>query len=149
VTLLAVLLAGLALQTVQPGQRIVVGLEDGQQLVIQNPEFKGFIEGKNGDAVLIYRQAKYHGEIPLKNITRIEFHPYRRGPFLMKLTLTDGQTLEVESEGAEFISVRGRTESGLVTIKQPDPISAPVKLTTKKPNRTKDLTIQYLEIPSS
>jgi hypothetical protein len=147
--LLAVLFAALALQTIQPGQRIVVGLEDGQQLVIQNPEFKGFIEGKNGDAVLIYRQAKYHGEIPLKNITRIEFHPYTRGPFLMKVTLADGQTLDVESEGPQFVSVRGRTESGLVTIKQPDPISPTVKLTTKKPNRKNDLTIQYFEIPSS
>jgi hypothetical protein len=147
--LLAVFLAGLVLQTAQPGQRIVVCLENGQQLVLQNPEFNGFIEGKNGDALLIYRQSKYHGQIPLKNIARIEFHPYTRGPFSMKITLADGQTLEVESEGPQFVSVRGRTDFGLVTIKQPDPISAPVKLTTKKPSRKNDLTIQYLEIPSS
>ena len=147
--LLAVLVAGLVLQTAPPPQKIVVGLEDGQQVVLQSPEFTGFIQGRSGDAVLTYRQSKYHGAVPLKNVARIDFHPYKSGPFSLKITLTDGQMLEVESEGPEFVSVRGRTEFGLVTVKHPDPISAPVKLTTKKPSRKKELTIQYLEIPTS
>jgi hypothetical protein len=150
VTLILNLVVALMLQIVPPGQTIVVGLEDGHQLVLQNPEFSGFIEGRNGDAVLMYRQSKFHGEIALKNITRIDFHPARHGrPFLMKITLSDGHTLEVEPEHRNFVTVRGGTEFGLVTIKHPDPISGPVKLTSRKANRKNDLTIQFLEIPSS
>jgi hypothetical protein len=66
------LLLALVVQAAAPGQRVVVGLEHGQELLLQDPEFTGFIEGRNGDAVLMYRQADFHGEIPLRTIARIE-----------------------------------------------------------------------------
>jgi hypothetical protein len=144
------LLLAIVLQAPGPGEKVVVGLEDGQELLLQDPEFSGFIEGRNGDAVLMYRQADFHGEMPLKTIARIEFRPYKRGkPFSMTVTLRNGQTLQVESERRDYVSLRGKTEFGTITIKHPDPISVPVKLTTRKADRKKDLTIQYLEIPTS
>jgi len=67
----------------------------------------------------------------------------------MAVTLRTGQTLQVESEGRNFLSLRGKTDLGTVTIKHPDPISAPTRLTTHQADREKDLTIHYLEIPAS
>src|SRR5215831_10312591 len=141
----------LMLQTPASGHQIVVGLRNGQQLLVQDPEFSGFIEGHNAEALLIYREGPIHGEMPLKNVSRIDLGPYEKHePYLlMTVTLRNGQTLQVESERHAFISVRGKTELGAVTIKHPDPISAPLKLRTKPANRKKDLTIQYLEIPAS
>jgi hypothetical protein len=148
------LLLALMLQTPAPapapGQIVLVGLEGGQELAVQDPEFTGFIEGRSGDAVLMYHQGSFHGEMPLKTIARIEFRTYRRGqPFALTVTLRNGQTLQVESERRDFVSLRGKTDFGSILIKQPDPISGPTKLTTKRPDRRKDLTIQYLEIPTS
>src|SRR6202030_1458663 len=101
-----------------PGQKVLVGLDDGQRLTVENPDFTGFIDGHNGEAVLMYHQENYHGEMPLKTIARIEFRPYRKGkPFLMTVTLRNGQTLEVESERRDFVSLRGKTDFGTVTIK--------------------------------
>ena len=139
----------LLLQTVQNTGRIVtVGLGDGQQLVIENPEFSGFIDGRAGDAVLMYRQQNFHGELPLRTISRIEFGEYKKGgPYPMTVTLKNGQKLEVQSERRDFMTVKGKTDFGTVTVKHPDPSSAPIKITTKSPNRKKDLTILYLEIP--
>jgi len=135
---------------ITPGQKVLVGLDDGRQLSVADPEYTGFIEGRSGDAVLMYRQQDFHGEMPMKAISRIDFRPYKKGKaFPMTITLRNGQTLEVESERRDFVSLRGKTEFGTVTIKNPDPTSVPVKLTTKKPNRKKDLTIQYLEFPTS
>ncbi len=137
-------------QAPAPGRTIVVGLRNGQQLVVQDPQFTGFIDGHNGDALLMYREGDFHGIIPLKSICHIEFGAYRKGaPFTLILTLISGQTLHVQSEGSTFVSLRGKTDVGIVTIKHPDPISAPVRLTTHPADREKDLTIQYLEIPAS
>jgi hypothetical protein len=131
-----------------PGQTVLVGLEGGQVLPVQDPQFIGFIEGRSGDAVLMYHQGNFHGEMPLKTIARIQFHPYTKGkPWSMTVTLRNGQSLQVESERRDFVSVRGRTDFGTVLIKQPDPISGPSEL--GKPIRQKHLTIQYLEIPTS
>jgi hypothetical protein len=89
--------------------------------------------------------------MPLKNVSRIDIGPYEKGrPYLlMTVTLRNGQVLELESARHAFVTVRGKTELGAVTINHPDPISAPVQLRTKPANRKKDLTIQYLEIPAS
>ncbi|HYR86980.1 MAG TPA: hypothetical protein VE422_23045 [Terriglobia bacterium] len=129
---------------------VIVGLGDGQQLVLNSANFKGFIDGRDRDAVLMYRQENFHGEMPLNAISRIEFGRYRKGrPFPMTVTLRNGQTLEVEAERSDFVMVKGKTDFGSVTIKHPDPISAPVKIRTSRPDRKNDLTIQYLEFPSS
>ncbi len=120
------------------------------KVTIDNPEFTGFIDGRNGDAVLIYRERTFHGEIPVKTISRIEFGEYKKGkPFAMKVTLRNGDELDVESERRDFVEIKGKSEFGTVTIKHPDPISAPLKISVGKPNRKKDLTIQYLEFPAS
>ncbi|HEY2385109.1 MAG TPA: hypothetical protein VGK48_28370 [Terriglobia bacterium] len=146
--LLLVLL--LQTQTLAPGQKVVVGLEDGQEVTIQDPVFTGFIEGHSGEAVLTYREGSIHGEVPLKNVSRIEFRPYKKGrPFSLTVTLKNGQVLQVEAERRDYVSLRGSTDAGMVTIKQPDPLSGPVGLTTRQANRKKDLTIQYLEFPTS
>ena len=50
----------LLLQTPEIGQKVVVGLGDGQQIVMQDPEFTGFIEGKNGDAAPQRLRRKNH-----------------------------------------------------------------------------------------
>jgi len=47
------------------------------------------------------------------------------------------------------VTVRGKTNFGIVTIKHPDPLSAPLRLSTRSANRKNDLTIQYLEFPTS
>ena len=133
-----------------PAQTVVVGLNDGQQLVLQNPQFSGFIQNRDGGAVLMYRQAKFHGEVALGAVSRIDFGEYRKGrPLPLTLTLKNGQKIEVEAERQDFVLVKGTTDLGTVTIKHPDPLSAPVRLTTKRPNRQNDLTIQYLEFPGS
>jgi hypothetical protein len=132
------------------GQKVVVGLDDGMTVTVENPEYGGFIDGRSGDAVLMYREKAFHGEMPLKTISRIDFGPYKKGkPFPLKVKLRTGEELNVESERRDFIEIRGKSEYGTVTIKHPDPVSVPVKLTTRKPNRKKDLTIQYLEFPAS
>jgi hypothetical protein len=129
---------------------VTVGLEDGRTVTIENPEFTGFIESSFGAAVLMYRQNDLHGELLLSNISRIDFGRYERGrPFAMDVTLRNGQRLAVVSEHRNYLMVRGKTDIGTVIIKYPDPISAPLKLSTKRPNRKRDLTIQYLEFPTS
>lgn len=131
-------------------QTVIVGLGDGQQLVIENPEFSGFIEGRNGDAVLMYRQQNFHGEMPVRAVSRIEFREYEKGKsFPMTVTLKNGQKLEVHSERRDFVTLKGATQFGRVTINHPDPVSSTVKLGTKRSNRKDDLTIQFLEFPGT
>jgi len=146
----------LFLQTLQTAQSpaavqiVLVGLQDGTQVTVGNPEFSGFIDSRNGDAVLFYRERSLHGEMPVRTIAKIDFGPYSTGkPFPLKITLRNGEQLNVETERRDFLTIKGRTENGIVTIKHPDPISAPIRLSTKKANRAKDLTIQYLEFPVS
>ena len=132
------------------GQTVVIGFQDGMKVTVGNSEFSGFIEGRSGDAVLSYREGSVHGEMPVRTIDKIEFGPYRRDkPFSLKVTLRNGDQFDVETERRDFLSIKGRTDLGMVTIKHPDPISATLRLSTKKPNRKKDLTIQYLEFPAS
>jgi hypothetical protein len=140
----------LLLQTPAPNNRVVVGFIDGEELVVENPEFFGFIHGPGRSAVLTYRQKNLHGQMSMNAISRIEFGKYQKGrPFAITVTLRTGETLEVQSERDNFVTLRGTTNRGTVIIKHPDPVSAPLKLTTGKPNRKKDLTIQYLEFPTS
>ena len=135
---------------VVPPQRVVVGLTDGRQISVDNPEFSGFIQSRSGGTVLIYRQQNLHGLMLLSNISRIDFGEYKEGkPFAMMITLRDGQKIEVVSERENFITLSGRSELGPVLIKHPDPVSAPLKVSTKAPDRKKDLTIQFLEFPAS
>jgi hypothetical protein len=149
-TLFSLLLAFLLQATPPAPLPVVVGLDDGHTVAFDSPDFTGFIEGRGGDAVLLYHEKKFHGEMPVKTISRIDFGRYRKGkPFQLKVTLRSGDELNVESERRDFVTIRGKTELGLVTIKHPDPLSAPVKLVTGKPNRKKSLTIQYLEFPPS
>jgi len=132
------------------GQKVVVCLHGGATLTVEDPEFGGFIDGRSGDAVLIYREHSFHGQLPVKTISRIEFLPHKkRKPFPLKVTLRNGEELNVETERRNFMEIKGKSELGIVTIKHPDPINTPLKLTTRKPNRKKDLTIQYLEFPAS
>jgi hypothetical protein len=147
--IIANLLLVLVFQVPAAGGRVVVGLDGGQIVTVQDPEFFGFIDGHSGDAILMYRQGHIHGQMPLKTVARIEFEPYQKGkPFSMAVTLRTGEILHLESEHRDHVTVRGRTDLGIVTIRHPDPVSTPVQL-GKKTNRTKDLTIQYLEIPAN
>jgi hypothetical protein len=144
------LLIALLLQTPQPVSTVVVGLTDGQQILIENPEFSGFIQGRSSEALLTYRHAKFRGQMPTNVIARIEFAEYRRGqPFTLRLTLKSGQRLQVQSESRSFVTVTGKTEAGTITIKHPDPVTAAPRLRGGPPDRSKDLTIQYLEFPGS
>jgi hypothetical protein len=146
--IIANLLFVLLLQAPAPGGKVVVGLSGGQKVTVQDPEYSGFIDGRNGEAVLMYRQGHVHGQMPLKTVSRIEFEPYKKGqPFSMAVTLRSGEILQLESEHRDYVTVHGKTDVGIVTIRHPDPTSAPVQL--KKPSRKKDLTIQFLEIPVS
>lgn len=132
----------------QAPQTVVVGLDGGMKVTVESPDFSGFIEGKGADAVLLYHEKTFHGEMPLKTISRIDFGTYRKGkPFRLKVTLRNGDERDLESERRDFVTIRGKTDFGVVTIKHPDPVSPPLKLTTGKPNRKKSLTIQYLEFP--
>ncbi len=132
----------------QAPQNVIVGLNDGTRVAVETPDFSGFIEGKGIDAVLLYHEKTFHGEMPVKTISRIEFGPYKKGKaFQLKITLRNGDDLNVESERRDFVTIRGKTDFGIVTIKHPDPLAVPLKLTTGKPDRKKSLTIQYLEFP--
>jgi hypothetical protein len=129
-----------------PAQTIVVGLVDGQQLVLENPDFSGFIETRAGDAVLMYRQEKFQGEMSLRSVSRIDFGVYKKDkPFPVTVTLRNGQKIEVQTR-RDFVMLKGKTDLGTVTIKHPNPLSTTLKLSTRKQNRQRDLTIQFLEI---
>ena len=145
------LLIALLLQAPVPAPAMkVVVMTGGQQVVIENPEFTGFIQGRSADAVLVYRQQTVRGRMPVSLIARIELGEYRKGrPVAMTVTLKDGQSLKLESDQQKFLMLRGKTELGTVTIKHPDPVSAPLRLSTNPSDRKKDLTIQYLEFPAS
>jgi hypothetical protein len=145
-TLLLSVILFLGLQAPPPAVRVVVGLVDGQQLLVEEPQFSGFIETRGNDAGLKYRQNRFRGDLDVKSISRVDFDEYRRGePFRLTVTLKNGQKVQVQSQGPKFLIVRGRTDVGTVTIKHPDPISSPVRLTTRAANRESDLTIKYLE----
>src|SRR5436190_23934571 len=144
------LLLILFLQAPAVSPKVVVGLIGGRQVVVENAEFSGFIRGHIADGVLTYRQEKLHGTISTSNISRIEFGQYRSGqPFVMTVMLKNGQTLEVAAERHNFVTVSGKTDIGNVTIKHPDPTSPKLRVSTHRPDRWKDLTIQYLEFPAS
>jgi hypothetical protein len=129
-----------------PPLRVVVGLVDGQRLVVEDPRFSGFIETNADNAQLKYRQDTFHGALDVKALSRVDFDEYRAGaPFLLTVTLKNGQKIQVQSEGPKFLMVKGRTDTGTVTIKHPDPIFSRVRITTKSPNRKRDLRITYLE----
>jgi len=133
-----------------PAPRVIVGLLDQQQVVVENPRFSGFIQTRGDDAVVMYRQEKFHGELSVKSVLRIDIGEYRRGePFQLTITLKSGQKLEVESERRDVLMVQGNTDTGTVVIKHPDPLASPVRLAERKPNRKDDLTIAYLEFPAS
>ena len=132
-----------------PGPKVIVGLVDNRQLVVEDPQFSGFIKMRDNDAVLMYRQKNFHGELSVKSISRVDFGEYTKGgPFQLTITLRNGQKLEVQSERRDVLMVQGRSDGGTVTVKHPDPLSSVVKLTTKSPNRKNDLTIVYLEFPA-
>ena len=137
-------------QSPTPIPKVVVGLTDGAKVTLENAEFFGFIEGPVENAVLIYRQQKVHGKMPTARIRRIEFGPYHKEkPFALSVTLVNGEKLELESERHDYVMLTGLTELGTVRIKHPDPISAPLQIRTRKPDRKDALTIQYLEFPPS
>jgi len=145
-TLLLNLILLLGLQAPAPPARVIVGLVDGQQLLVEDPHFTGFIETRANGAGLKYRQDKFHGDLDLASVARIDFDEYQRGkPFHLTVTLRNGQKIQIQSEGPRFLLVEGKTDVGTVTIKHPDPVSSVVKVTTKPPNRKRDLTITYLD----
>src|ERR1700733_16269425 len=127
---------------------IVVGLVDGKQVAIENPKFNGFIETRDdGQTVLFYRQKDFHGEMPLDNIQRIDIG-YKRGkPYPLTITLKNGQKMIVESDKRNYITLKGQSPDGAIAIQHPDPISPPTHLSSRAPNRKKNLTIKYLELP--
>jgi hypothetical protein len=128
--------------------RVIVGLVDGQQLVVEGPQFSGFIQTRGADSALKYRQQNFHGSLDLKAIARIDFGKYDKDePFALTITLRNGQKIEVMSEGPKFVTVTGSTDVGTVTVKHPDPISGELRASTSKPNRSRDLKITYLEFP--
>jgi hypothetical protein len=129
--------------------RVVVGLADGQQLIVEDPQFSGIIQGRATDALLTYRQDKFHGKMPVTSASRVEFGEYKKGqPFSLTITLRNGQKLQVESERYDYLTIIGKTDVGTVTIKHPDPVAVPLRLSKKSANRKADLTIQYLEFPA-
>jgi hypothetical protein len=120
----------------------------GWPTTLDNPQFTGFIESRDGsEPVLLYRQKKFKGELRVSLVQRIDFIYTRDKTYEFNVTLKNGQKLTVEAEGRDFLIVKGETDSGSVSIRHPDPISSVVRISTKKPNREKDLTIQYLEFP--
>ena len=130
-----------------PHFAVVVGLRDGQKVAIDDPQFTGFIETRDNGGVLLYRQKDFHGELKLTSIQRIDFN-YKKGkPYRLALVLKNGQKLDVESDKRDFIMLKGATDTGTVTIKNPDPIAGTVRLSTSGENRKHDQTIQYLEFP--
>jgi hypothetical protein len=144
-------IAGLLLMFLfQTPQTVIAGLDGGTKVTFDTPDFSGFIDGHGSDAVLMYREKTFHGEMPLKTISRIDFGPNKDGKtFQLKVTLRNGEERNVETERRDFVMIRGKTDSGLVTIKHPDPANTPLKITTRSPRRKKGLTIQYLEFPAS
>jgi hypothetical protein len=129
----------------QVAPAVVIGLIDEQQLVVENPEFLGFIESRPEGSVLMFRQEKFRGEILLSAVQRIDIG-YRKGePFPLTVTLKNGQKLEVQANRRDFVTIKGRTEFGTITINHPEPVSTTVKITTRRPDRQNDLTIRYLE----
>jgi hypothetical protein len=143
------LILALAVQAPAPAARVVIGMTDGQQVVVETPEFSGFVQGIGADAVLLHRRQNLHGQMPAQAISRIDFGRYEKDkPFRLTVTLRNGQKLEVESERQHFLTIKGRTELGMVYIKHPDPVGAPLRLSKKGPDRQNDLTIQYLEFPA-
>ena len=149
-TLLLNVLLFFWLQAPPPAARVIVGLVDGQQVVVENPEFSGFIEMRGNDLVLAYRQENFHGNLSMKSISRVDFGEYQPGkPFRLTVTLRNGQKLEVQSERSDYLMVQGRTDTGTVVIKHPDPVTSVARLGTIKPDRKRDLKITYLEFPAS
>jgi hypothetical protein len=143
------LLIALLLQTPLTAGRVVAGLIEGRQVVVDDPEYSGFIEGRGAGAVLMYRRHRVQGQMPVSAISRIDFLAYRKGmPFALAVTLKNGQKVEVQADGPNFVTVKGKSDIGTVLIRHPDPISPPLRLTTTKPDRAKDLTIRYLEFPA-
>jgi hypothetical protein len=144
------LFLALLLQAPETSERVVVGLADGRQVLVDNPEFTGFIQGSSANTFLMYRQERLHGQMPTSSISRIEFGKYQRGkPFALIVTLKNGQKIDVQSEHRDFVTVKGKTATGEVFIKHPDPIATPARLSARKRDRGKDLTIQFLEFPPS
>jgi hypothetical protein len=124
---------------------VVVGLTDNTQVTLNDAQFTGFIQARDdGRIVLVYRQERLHGTMPVDVIARIDFGYERGQPFPLTLTLKNGQTLQVRSEYRNFLKVRGTNDIGEIIIQHPDPISGPVELSTRAPNRANDLTIQFL-----
>ena len=143
--ILAVILQAPANTT--PNNPVVVGLKDGQKLALDSAQFTGFIESRDTGDVLLYRQKNFHGELKLDAIERIDFN-YKKGqPYTLGVTLKNGQKLRVQSDKRDFVMLKGATESGFIMIKNPDPISSTVRLSTGAANRKHDQTIQYLEFP--
>src|SRR5262249_45569264 len=99
----------------------------------------------SGEAVLLYRQKQFRGEMKLSTIQRIDLTYAQGRPFLLGVRLKNGQRLEVESDRREFVTVKGTTDTGPVVINNPDPISPKLRLSTHAANRKHDLTIKYLE----
>ena len=133
-----------------PAPTVIVGLVDNRQLVVEDPQFSGFIKMRDNDAVLMYRQKSLHAELSVKSISRVDFGEYKKGgPFQLTITLRNGQKLEVQSERRDVLMVQGRSDGGTVTVKHPDPLSSVVKITTQKTDRKDGLTIAYLEFPAS
>ena len=113
-------------QTPVPAPMVIVGLIDDQKLVIENPKFSGFIETRDNDAVLLYRHEKFRGDLSIRSILRIDFGEYKENkPFLLTITLRNGQKLEVQSERKDYLMVQGKTDVGNVTIRHPDPTPRP------------------------
>jgi hypothetical protein len=127
---------------------VVVGLLDGQQLLVEDPHFTGFIESRDdGNVVLLYREKQFRGEMNLTAIQRIDFSYTSGEPFHLSVTLKNGQKLNVNSDRRDYLIVKGSTETGSVLIQHPDPTSTVVRMSSRKTDRRKDLTIQYLEFP--
>jgi hypothetical protein len=123
-------------------------LLDGQQIAIDDPQFTGFIESRDGgEPVLMYREKQFRGEIKLSAIQRIDLTYTKDRTYQLNVTLRNGQKLTVEADRRDFVIVKGSTDSGSVLLKHPDPISPVVRISTKRPDRHNDLTIQYLEFP--
>src|SRR5262245_54550304 len=115
-TLLFNLILFLGLQAPATGTRVIVGLVDGQQLLVEDPQFTGFIETRGTEAALKYRQQTFRGELDLESISRVDFAEYRRGePFHLIVTLRNGQRIQVQSQGPKFLVIKGRTDVGTVT----------------------------------
>src|SRR5688572_28203616 len=92
-----------ALDPPVPAAAVVVGLTDDQQIVVENPQFSGFMESRQEGSVLMFRQDKFRGEILLSAIQRIDFGYQPDIPFLLTVTLKNGQKLEVEANRREFL----------------------------------------------